>query len=330
MSLLPRYRPALRAPLPSILHHKSFSTTPTPHFLETVISSAHTVLETTHTFSHTPWVLTLPLVALSLRAFILLPLSVYVRKATVQQYQLYPLLNGWAQQIRVQQMKTKRHLGPAVVERDTAQAIRVKRRELYKRWNCGYWKSYLPLTQLVVWLPIMEAIREKAGARSGILGLFTGEKEVPETISISSEMQSTLQPDIPISSETITQLKNIDPSFATEGALWFPDLSVADPMLILPFLLSASMFLNIYVSRTRRVPGSTISTSRRRLDTTLGIIALAVGPLTLQIPAGMLVYWISSMNIGIVQNLIMERWMPLKPPVTPCGLNIKKAVPVKK
>ncbi len=36
-------------------------------------------------------------------------------------------------------------------------------------------------------------------------------------------------------------------SLATEGALWFPDLTLADPTLALPLLLGAANLLNIEV-----------------------------------------------------------------------------------
>ena len=37
------------------------------------------------------------------------------------------------------------------------------------------------------------------------------------------------------------------PSLATGGALWFPDLSLADPTCVLPVLTASTLFLQLYL-----------------------------------------------------------------------------------
>ncbi len=110
----------------------------------------------------------------------------------------------------------------------------------------------------------------------------------------------------------------VEPSLATDGMLWFPDLTAADPMLVLPFMLSGIMFLNIYSGQHRGIPGVAMTRRRIRIMRALGVVALAVGPLTLQIPTAMLLYWVSSGMFAYWQNLLIDHYMPIKSPVKPC------------
>lgn len=106
----------------------------------------------------------------------------------------------------------------------------------------------------------------------------------------------------------------LEPSFATEGALWFPDLLLPDPTLALPCILSLSLLLSLYGHKQAFLPKSRgILFLRRSL--TLGTLAI---PFALaNIPASLLVYWISSVLIGWCQNLSMDWWMPIKGAVKP-------------
>ena len=57
----------------------------------------------------------------------------------------------------------------------------------------------------------------------------------------------------------------IESSLATEGALWFPDLIVADPQMILPFMLSGAILLNL-----SNAGGATLW--QKRLKRSLGLV----------------------------------------------------------
>lgn len=157
------------------------------------------------------------------------------------------------------------------------------------------WKNNLSFLQFPVWLTAVEAVRKMCGKEVGLLGLMFG------TAGETKEIQEAMR------------ANGMELSLANEGALWFPDLLVPDPMLVLPFMLSGMMFLNL-ANTSAKNP----SVAQRRLMNTLKIVALAIGPLTLHIPSAMLVYWISSSSFALGQALILERLMPVKPPVTPC------------
>jgi inner membrane protein COX18 len=196
-------------------------------------------------------------------------------------------------------MKEVGHLGPVVAERTLIKKMRKKRSEIYTRWDCGLWKSYLSFVQLPVWLVAIEAVRKMCGKEVGLLGMIFGSsaegKDMPEALA----------------GATLGSGKEI--SLATEGGLWFPDLLVPDPCLVLPFMLSGVIFANLFNSTTK-----TPSVGQRRLMNSMKMVALAIGPLTLQMPSAMLVYWISSSSFALGQALLLEKLMPVKPPVIPC------------
>jgi inner membrane protein COX18 len=191
-------------------------------------------------------------------------------------------------------MREVGHLGPVAAQRTLLKKMRKKRTEIYKRWDCGIWKNYLSWVQFPVWITAVEAVRKMCGIHVGLLGLMFGTQA--ETVELQEELRT----------------EGMESSLGNEGILWFPDLLVPDPMLVLPFMLSGVMFLNLANSSAKNP-----SVAQRRMMNALKIVALAIGPLTLQMPSAMLVYWISSSSFALGQALILERLMPDKPLVVP-------------
>jgi mitochondrial inner membrane protein COX18 len=316
----------LRNPTPPRAR-RSFHSTPQRRFIEPVISATHHVLESVHATTLLPWVGVLPLTAFLVRAALIAPITVYTRRAQQRQYALRYVLLAWRSQIRQNILRDMGSTGPKNCEKQIAKAMRSKQAELYKRWNCGRWKTFLPLAQLPVWLVVIETIRRMCGTHRGLLGLIFSRQEIPSSknpdLGASSEASTTATPGLGDSlgiAETVAYNDRvaIEPSFALEGALWFPDLLVPDPLLILPFILSGSLFMNIYLN-TREVQSQDLSVYQRRLKNTLKIFALAVGPMTLQVPSAILVYWISSSFFALGQNVLLDRFLPLSP-----SLNLRK------
>jgi inner membrane protein COX18 len=272
---------------------RSFHVSPQPQFIEVAIGTAHGFFEGIHSATGLPWAYAIPLAALAIRTAVVLPLSIYVRRVNQKQVALYPLVQSWQYQLRKETMAEVGHLGPTVAHRKLLQKTRAKRNEIYKRWNCGLWQNWMPLLQLPIFLTAVEALREMCGARVGLLGIIsrTSTNELGKTGMLSMEL-----------------------SLATEGMLWFPNLILPDPQLVLPFILSGAMFLSIGKMRK----GGVQTAFQRRLTNGLRVVALLVGPIMLDMPSVILLYWISSTLLGQVQYFIMDRIMPLKPPLLPC------------
>jgi mitochondrial inner membrane protein COX18 len=295
--------------------------------LETLLASTHILLTGLHSITHLPWAYTIPLSALLLRLSLTLPLTIYTRLVIQQRLTLQPLLQAWSHQIRRHNMAKSGHMGPAIVYRDTQADMREKRSQIYGRWGCRLWKNYLPVIQLPIWLLMLETLRGMAGTRKGLLGLMLPTELIgkvdeldaaPELAALGMSEAGIVGAELIGEKSVVEAVVAVEPSLATEGMLWFPDLMAADPMLWLPFMLSGTMFLNIYSGQQRGIPGVAMTQGRIRWMRALGVVALAAGPLTLQMPTAMLLYWVSSGLLGYGQNLLIDHYMPIKSPVRPC------------
>lgn len=89
------------------------------------------------------------------------------------------------------------------------------------------------------------------------------------------------------------------PSFADGGALWFNDLSAADPYLALP-VLSSLTFL-----ATTELSGAEMAANPSGNNIKWGLRALSVAmvPLTYNMPQGVFVYWVTTNSVSMVQTL---------------------------
>lgn len=273
--------------------YRSFHVSPQSRFLEAGVATAHALFEGVHASTGLPWVYSLPFAALTIRSTVILPLSIYARRITQKQISLAPLVNSWQHVLRKQTMAEAGHLGPQVAQDKLLWHMRRKRSEIYNRWGCQLWKTMLPLVQLPVWLTAIEAVRAMCGTRAGLLGMIMRSDNDLDAVATGIEKEA---------------------SFATEGALWFQDLLVPDPQLILPFMLSGAVLLNLTNARS----GPNQAAWQRRLQTSFKIVALALVPLTLDVPSAMMVYWISSSMLAYVQAVVLDKVMPIPRPVKPC------------
>ena len=115
----------------------------------------------------------------------------------------------------------------------------------------------------------------------------------------------------------------IEQSFATEGVLWFPNLFLPDPTIILPFILSGVVFACVHhnskVIRSAETDKTLIAGIRREMNI-LKLGSLAVVPATLLFPSPMLLYWITSALCGLVWDIILYRL--LNPKRNPPGVEV--------
>lgn len=294
--------------LPSSLRSRAFHASPRPQFLAEAITTSHTLLESLHSVTGLPWAHTLPLFAVALRTTIFLPISIWTRSINQRQVTLSPVIRSWAHTLRKETIQEVGHLGPAASQKRLLIKMRRKRIEIYKRWGCQQWKNFIPaVVQIPVFLTVMESVRRMCGTGQGWLGMMMGASVPAEsasgTIVTGDGILAPLDTLIPV-----------DPSLATEGALWFPNLLVADPMLVLPFVLSATILLNIFGGRRNVALGKW----QTRLRRNLGILGLAIGPIMINVPSALLIYWIGSSMSAYLQAVLLEKFMPIKLPVEPC------------
>jgi YidC/Oxa1 family membrane protein insertase len=91
------------------------------------------------------------------------------------------------------------------------------------------------------------------------------------------------------------------PSFASGGILWFTDLTEADPYFVLP-VLSALILV-----AAGEVSARNVDPQQRRL---MRLLPVAFTAFIARFPAGLLVYWVTSNAVTLIQNLLIYRREP--------------------
>jgi inner membrane protein COX18 len=121
--------------------------------------------------------------------------------------------------------------------------------------------------------------------------------------------------------------KIVEPTLATEGALWFPDLLAGDPTGVLPVVLSATLILNIRKGWGIMTPSTDLAdlptmqlyqaTFFRGLGLFLQLMAVNVGwsAYVSELPAALMIYWITSANVATLQTYLLEKYMFMRPPI---------------
>lgn len=285
---------------------RAFHASPRRLIVEECLSTTHTLITALHSTTGLSWAYTLPLTALLIRLTIIAPIATYGKFISNRRIEINPLLYAWRAAIARIVYRTHKTKGRVACERVIKQVLKSKGMEVRRRMGLQYWKSYLTIVQLPVFLVAIDTIRAMCGVKYGLLGLFSS--------SPSEEDQSATQEAV---EKAVSSL--FEPSLAAEGALWFPDLLVADPALVLPFALSASLLATIYFQE-RRLQREGIVFGKWRIlwGRILKTWALIIGPAMLHLPSGMLIYWISSTWFAFGQNLVLDRYLPTKPIVKPC------------
>ncbi|KAK4115460.1 hypothetical protein N656DRAFT_702678 [Canariomyces notabilis] len=338
----PKHRPTL--PLSNHHQTRSFSLIP---ILETAITASQTLLSTLHTATCTPWYLTIPLFALVITLPSRLPTTVLARAVAVRRAKLAPLMRAWAARvnhelakIRLQQQQQQNEMMStndiAVWGLKYRAANLAEKKRRFRRWGVQSWKDWVPsLVVFPLWITGIEGLRRMCGGPRGLLGrMVFGNGEAPEGRDEAGVTGAAVQGmgggEGEIGEALVGSLSGLDPSLATGGCLWFPDLTAADPYHVLPFALSAVLLLNLLrTAHTGMGIRSLFNLAeknqivlvqnkwRLRVQRALLMVAVAVGPMTMDLPAALHLYWICSAALTGVQTEIIARLMPMPKTVTP-------------
>jgi len=93
------------------------------------------------------------------------------------------------------------------------------------------------------------------------------------------------------------------PEIASEGALWFTDLTVADPTLIIPFAVGIFNLTNIELNALRRHKTTKF---QQIVTNTLRIVSVGMVFVASQVPTAMSLYWAVSAFFGLTQNIAFK------------------------
>jgi YidC/Oxa1 family membrane protein insertase len=103
---------------------------------------------------------------------------------------------------------------------------------------------------------------------------------------------------------TIRQFDKLD-SFRTGGLFWFTDLTVADPLFILPVAYVLTMMASQELAMR-----NTVAQQKQIMR----FMPLVIGFFLARFPAGLFVYWVTSNLITFCQNYLIYRRVPRPPP----------------
>ena len=221
---------------PSYVPYTSGFHTTSPRPFPDVFLVARGLLENIHGIEGLPWSASIPFTALFVFAFTRGPIATYLQIVLRRQRDLEPHLH----KVRLKLKKT-------VMRVDTEKTVaeRVARVDVlyedactavHKPHNCQHWKLWLLGIKFPVWCVMMETIRRMTGTEKGFIDLVRSAMGKRDFLGFSEPSAF------------------VEPSFATEGPLWFSNLQQVDPYLILPFILSAtsssvpSLVMTLFVS----------------------------------------------------------------------------------
>ena len=321
-------RQRLHRSCPSYVPYTSGFHTTSPRPFPDVFLVAYWVLENSHGIEGLPWSASIPFTALFVFAFTRGPIAMYLQIVLRRQRDIEPHLH----KVRLKLEKTVMR-----VDADKTAAERVARvNVLYqdactaarKSHNCQHWKLWLVFTKFPVWYVMMETIRRMTGTEKGFIDLVRSALGKRDFSGFSEPSAF------------------VEPSFATEGALWFSNLQQADPYLILPFILSATLFIRaqrgygsirIMFERKMEDRDKAYAIEPHRYDPDLPnnflrckrmaeLFALAAGPATLQFPSAMLLYWITHSVCELMTAVFLRHWGPIIRPRAPVTVrpNVQK------
>lgn len=290
--------------------------------IESSIKATEDTLVGLHALVGLPWYLAIPAVAVGVNFAVRFPLQYYVRNRFLKRYDISHLPKAWM--IRHAMMIGGDH---------SARMARKSTRRLYKERGIQQWKNYLPVLSVAPWLVVSDALRRVTGVDGGLLSLLLPEKSyvVNDSSKTADALDVWTGQDVLAATQEVTDavqpaVLTIQQSLASGGALWFPDLTAADPYALLPFMLSAS-FLHNVLPRDRKaimsllkpgqedVPRTRPEKLRNVVQRSFILVALLAPFITMNLPAGMLLYWVSSSALTAVNSLLIDYFQPA--PTTP-------------
>lgn len=319
-------------------------------FLDAVLYLPHEMMSLIH--SQVPWYAAIPASAFLLRGALVMSVGTWARSLMARYIGLQPLRQALARTRRDKVLKDMQKQGGArsPKEAKTRTMAEVKKvvAQLDSRWKVTL-KGQISWTliQIPVFFTMAEVIRKMCGARDGLLALtassvkgikgwLTGGTEAvvnapdalaapdaltpPDTLAASDTLTppdafsitGTLT-DTAAASATELASPFFEPTLATEGMLWFPNLITPDPFL--PFIVSGLMFSNIYF--TKNAPASDKNWPNAIRRVLLGV-SLLIGPLCQNLPAGLMLYWVGSTTSVMFWNKWLDWKYPAPTDFTAC------------
>lgn len=346
------HEPAFSMTLQAPGTRRNFSIQPARDVLVTIsntlLEASDSLITNIHTVTGAPWFITLPLVALTVTVTVRGPFAIYDQRLAQRRATLGALLN--AQYSQLGHAIRRKDMSDNKIRKDTQKGAEAAAKRIYKKWGLQPWKSMVGgFVGIPVLVANLEIIRRMCGGPRGLLGtLLYGPQVAGKDAAVEAAAATTasdsaeILPVIDVSSgagelpAATSHLIAADPTMATGGILWFPNLLEPDPYHVLPFLLSAVLLTSVLPKssfdrmralfvRTPTSPteGKAIalgqSPARIALRRTMVGACVAIGFVTMDFPSAIHVYWISTVLLNSLIRQGVKKAMPVpKFTVKPC------------
>ncbi|KAL0470576.1 hypothetical protein QR685DRAFT_523997 [Neurospora intermedia] len=345
-------------------------------FVNEAVTTVEQLLLAAQANLHIPWYILVPGFGATISLIFRVPAAKYTQRLAQRRALLKPILMAWGRK-HYQEVNYAKQADPVKHDYHPPTEI-MKRMEktskrLLKEWGVQPWKQFVPFLAFPGWLVGIEALRRLCGGPVGLLGMFLGAnkdgKAAAEAASKAAETtqqavsqateaamnaaqtvtEATTTTTTPVADTIVNPLANILPESLSsyfqnplpttmEGCLWFPDLMAADPLHILPFILSFTMFVNVMPRNqegwlrllnpgTEDVNPNNIGEHASkikqqksvglRMQRALLLLTLIVGPATINLPAALHLYWITTSLTSNAITSVVAAKMPLPPYLGP-------------
>lgn len=272
------------------------------------LQHASEMLIQVHADSGLPWWAFIPLATFTMRSCFTLPIAIYQRHGLRKQNELRPIIQATTPVLRaklasvaqIEQLKAQKSSAKSenliLNEKATLTAEKIiilaakekykRQRRLYKKYGCQTWKMMLlPAIQIPLWVSFSYMFRNITGWAD------FGNKT------------------------------NIDMSLTEEHFLHLYDLSISDPYFALPITLGVVALCNAeWNFKTADLMQLTTRGKKNSLRPTAFDVIITLSRSSLifltavatQAPAALVIYWISSNSYSLCQNILMDRFLPLR------------------
>jgi mitochondrial inner membrane protein COX18 len=264
-----------------------------------------------------PWALAIPIVALGVRAISIPIVHGFLHVRKVREAPTTTFTRALSHQLAIDTSRDRHidHSSRKLLLTIWHSLLDGKHGSLRARRRL-YWTA--AATQVGVWLGMSETLRCMVGMHYGLFGmLLAGIGLAPTPTGM---FHGQLCPHL------------IQPSMATEGILWFSDLTVADPTGCLSVVFASLAFLSLRAfSAVRYDPYNAAPTYSRMMPTRqklayyalkarplLPYASILIIPFTVKVPAALLLYWSTSMASAMLVNKALRSRLPIPKVVTPC------------
>lgn len=298
----------------------------------TILDPVHTALQTVHTSTGLSWPVLIPLSTIFVRLAFTFPVALMSRLRARKQAELQILLSAMTPILRARLA----HAGSSAsrnargVELSSAQinvlATKERRRrrvELFKRFGCQSWKSIVlgPLIQMPIWISLSLVLRGMCGYSNLTGDATTGKSFIPIEEEFKNESFLWIGSAPGGWSDSINKFMGGTGVGGLNGGLMD-----ADPIGMLPLLVGLVGLINVewnavnimgraaaQNANTNGAPSTNNGPSAPKIVANLsraGILFFTT--IALNAPAAVCLYWVSSSTFSLVQNLFLDKVLPIR------------------